>query len=80
MKVKYTEGELKLIAKSAGARVSYQWQQSADGFAWRDLPVTLQAKTTVNGLTPAERLYFRVRPILKDGAGNWSPTVSIIVK
>jgi hypothetical protein len=73
------EGAIKLVAKSAGKRASYEWQQSADGIAWSDLPVTLQAKTAVMGLTVGTKMYFRVRPVLKDGAGFWSPPVSIIV-
>jgi hypothetical protein len=73
------EGAVKLVAKSSGKRVSYEWQQSMDGIAWTDLPVTLQAKTTVSGLTVGTKMYFRVRPVLKEGAGFWSPVVSIIV-
>jgi hypothetical protein len=73
------EGAVKLVAKSAGKRVSYEWQQSDDGTIWTDLPVTLQAKTSVTGLTVGRKMYFHVRPVLKDNAGFWSPVVSILV-
>ncbi|HKR04521.1 MAG TPA: hypothetical protein VJY62_07780 [Bacteroidia bacterium] len=73
------EGAVKLFSKAAGKRASYEWGQSPDGIAWTDLPVTLQAKTTVTGLTVGSKMYYRVRPVLKDGAGFWSPVVSIIV-
>jgi hypothetical protein len=74
------EGAVDLIAKSAGPRASYEWQQSPDGIVWTFLPVTLQAKTKVSGLTIAQRVYFRVRSVLKDGPGTWSASVSIIVQ
>lgn len=74
-----TDGEILLFAKSAGARVSYQWQESHDGTAWSELPITLQAKTRVNGLASGSKVYYRVRAILKDGPASWSPLVSIIV-
>lgn len=73
------DGQVKLTAKSAGPRVSYEWQQSADGAAWTDLPSTLQAKTLVNGLAPGSKMYFRFRNITKNGAGAYSSAVSTIV-
>jgi hypothetical protein len=70
---------LMLTAKSAGKRASYQWGQSADGITWTDLPVTLQAKTTVSGIASGTKLFFRVRAVLKSGTTTWRATVSIIV-
>ncbi len=75
-----TDGQVKLVAKSAGKRVSYGWQQSTDGIVWTDLAVTLQAKTVVNGLEPGKKIFFRFRAVLKDGPGLWSAAVSIIVQ
>ena len=43
-------------------------------------PATLQAKTTVTGLTPGATVEFRYRPVTKTGEGNWSQTVQLIVK
>ena len=73
-------GMLRLIAKSAGRRVSYEWQKSPDGIAWTDLPATLQAKTTVSGLVAGSRMHFRFRAILTSGATEWcSPIIVIII-
>ncbi len=73
-------GSVKLTAKSAGNRVSYDWAQSADTINWTDLPSTLQAKTTVTGLTPVTKMYFRFRVITAAGTGDWSQPIWIIVQ
>jgi hypothetical protein len=74
-------GSVKLVAKAAAKRVSYNWQQSLSVSApWTELPTTLQAKTMVSGLTPGAKVFLRVRPVFKDGPGNWSQSVSIIVQ
>lgn len=69
-----------LIAKSAGSRVSYNWRQSIDNVVWTDLDPTLQAKTTVEGLTRASVVYFQFRAVTKAGAGNWSTSVSLLIQ
>ena len=74
-------GSAKLVAASAGRRASYEWQYSTDGGkTWVIAPATLQAKTTVTGLTPGATVEFRYRPVTKTGEGNWSQTVQLIVK
>ena len=74
-------GSAKLLAASAGRRASYEWQYSTDGGkTWVIAPATLQAKTTVTGLTPGATVEFRYRPVTKAGEGNWSQTVQLIVK
>jgi hypothetical protein len=74
-------GSAKLIAASAGRRASYEWQYSTDGAkTWLMAPSTIQAKTTVVGLTPGATVEFRYRPVTKTGEGNWSQTVQLIVK
>lgn len=73
-------GSVKLTAKAVASRASYQWQSSADGVAWTDLPPTLQAKTTVEELTPGQRIYFRYRGITKEGPLSWSNGISWIVQ
>jgi hypothetical protein len=74
-------GSAKLLAASAGARTSYEWEYSADGGkTWVTAPVTIQASTTVPGLTPGSTVQFRYRPVTKAGEGNWSQTVSLVVK
>jgi hypothetical protein len=74
-------GSAKLVAASAGRRAAYEWQYSTDGGkTWVMAPSTLQAKTTVTGLTPGATVDFRYRPVTKTGEGNWSQTVQLIVK
>jgi hypothetical protein len=74
-------GSAKLVAASAGRRASYEWQYSLDGGkTWVIAPASLQAKTTVVGLTPGATVEFRYRPVIKTGEGNWSQTVQLIVK
>jgi hypothetical protein len=46
---------------------------------WTNAPSTLQAKTDVVALTPVTTYFFRVRPVTKDGEGNWSQVVSLVV-
>lgn len=73
-------GSVKLTAKAAGKRASYQWQSSDDSITWNDLPPTLQAKTTINGLTPGRKITFRFRAVIKTGPQSWSNSVSWIVQ
>jgi len=74
-------GAVKLVSPSAGPRSSYEWVYSTDGGkTWTTSPVTLQAKTTVTGLTPGATVQFRYRPVTKAGEGDWSQTVVLLVK
>jgi hypothetical protein len=74
-------GSVKLITKSSGTRSGYEWEYSLDGGkTWVNAPVTLQAKTTVAGLTPGATVQFRYRPVTKGGEGDWSQTVVLLVK
>ena len=74
-------GTATLYAKSAGARAAYLWEYSTDGGkTWVAAPVTVQAKTTVVGLTPGATVQFRYQPVSKAGEGDWSQTVSLLVK
>jgi hypothetical protein len=72
-------GELLLVAKSAG-RASYDWQSSTDGKTWTSQPSTLQAKTTVQNLTPGTTMYIRHRAVTKTGVGDWSQIITVLVK
>ena len=73
-------GTAKLVAASAGHRASYEWEYSTDGGkTWVTAPATLQAKTTVAGLTVGTAVQFRNRPVTKTGEGNWTQPVSLIV-
>ena len=74
-------GSAKLVAPSAGVRAFYEWQYSLDGGkTWMVAPATMQAKTTVPGLTPGASVQFRYRPATKSGEGDWSQPVTLIVK
>lgn len=61
-------------------RASYLWQISNDNENWTDLPVTLQAKTTVQGLTQGQKVFFRYCTVIKTGQQKWSNSVSWIVQ
>jgi hypothetical protein len=73
-------GSAKVTAKAAARRAGYEWQYSVDQKTWTNAPFTLEAKTEIAGLTPATTYYFRVRPVTKDGEGDWSQVASLIVK
>ena len=74
-------GIIRLTAKAAVGRVSYNWQSSSDnGATWHDLPSTIQSKTTVSGLVPASKWLFRVRAITKNGVGNFTDPTAVIVQ
>ena len=74
-------GSVKLITDAAGKRASYEWQTSIDGGkTWVQAPSTLQAKTTITGLTPAATVTFRYRAVTKKGVGDWSQPLAFIVK
>jgi hypothetical protein len=74
-------GTAKLVAVSAGNRSGYEWEYSSDGGkTWVTAPSTLQAKTTVTGLTTGTTVQFRYRPVTKAGEGNWTQPVSLLVQ
>jgi hypothetical protein len=74
-------GTMKLVTDAAAPRASYEWQSSIDGGkTWVALPTTLQAKTTVLGLTPGATVTFRYRAVTKTGEGDWAQPISAIVK
>lgn len=72
-------GEVKLVAKAAAARASYEWQSSTDGKTWTALPSTLQATTTLANQTPGTTIYVRHRAITKTGPSDWSQPASTLV-
>jgi hypothetical protein len=74
-------GSVHLVTNTAARRASYEWQYSADGGkTWVSAPSTLQAKTTIPGLTPGATVLFRYRAVTKTGEGDWSQSQSLIVK
>jgi hypothetical protein len=74
-------GSVKIVAAAAARRASYEWQYSANGgTTWTSMPATLQAKTTLTGLTAGSTVEFKYRPVTKTGEGDWSQPVSLLVK
>jgi hypothetical protein len=76
-----TSGSVDLVAKLGDATTAaHEWQYSIDGGkTWASVQTTLQAKTTITGLTPATTVLFRHRAITKTGPDAWSQPVSMIV-
>jgi hypothetical protein len=76
-----TSGTVKLVTESAGPRTSYEWQYSVDGGkTWVPMPSTIQASTTLMGMTPGTSMTFRYRVVNKTGEGNWGQTVAFTVQ
>jgi len=73
-------GTAHLVARSAGHRSAYEWAYSLDQKTWTSVPVTLQAKTDIGGLTSGTTYSFRVRPVLKTGESPWSQVVTMLVQ
>src|SRR5580704_685967 len=74
-------GSVRLAAKAAAVRASYEWEWSGDGGkTWTAVLPTLQAKTEITGLPVSAALQFRFRAVTKAGASDWSEPTSLIVK
>jgi len=73
-------GSVVLRAKAVAKRASYDWQYSVDQKTWTSLRSTLQAKTTLSGLTAGTTYYFRVQGVVRTGEENWSGIVAFLVK
>jgi hypothetical protein len=72
-------GTVEVVAKAAARRASYEWQYSLDQKTWTQVPSTLQAKTSISGLTPVTAYFFRVRPVIAAGEQDWSAAISLLV-
>jgi hypothetical protein len=73
-------GSVKIMAPAAARRASYEWQYSTDGGkTWVTMPSTLQAKTSLSGLTPQTTIQLRYRAVVKAGEGDWSQAISYVV-
>jgi hypothetical protein len=73
-------GTLDLAARAARGRASYEWQLSLDGVNWLSKGTTVAAKTTLRDLPRATRLFVRYRVTTKDGTGDWSRVISLILQ
>ncbi len=72
-------GTVTLTAKAVAANAVYYWQYSTDNESWASAPETLQASTTLGGLTPARTYYFRFRALTRATEIGFSQVVSLIV-
>ena len=73
-------GTVKLSARAAALRASYEWEWSADGGkTWTPAPPTLQAKTSIGALPVGTNVQFRFRAVTKTGASDWSQPTSLLV-
>jgi hypothetical protein len=72
-------GVVEASVKAIGRRAAYWWQWSLDQQTWTDGGQTLQSKTTFTNLQPGKTYYFRYATLTKDGKGDWSVPVSLIV-
>ena len=75
-----TSGAVLLVARAATTRASYDWQLSTDGTLWVDLERTVRADAALTGLAAGRRYYFRYRTLTRDGVGDWSQVVSLLVR
>jgi len=74
-------GAVHVVAPSAGRRAAYDWEWSSDGGkTWQLAPSTMQAKTSLTGLTAGATLMFRYRAVTKTGEADWSQPISFMVK
>jgi hypothetical protein len=72
-------GSVHLFARAARTRASYDWAYGADESLWTRIDSTVRADAEVSGLAPGTRYFFRVRSVTKEGVGNWSQVLSLIV-
>jgi hypothetical protein len=74
-------GSVKLVTAAAARRAAYVWEYSLDaGKTWVAMPSTLRAKTTVAGLPVGTTVEFRYQALTQAGEGDWSQTVSLLVR
>jgi hypothetical protein len=74
-------GTLAVSARLGNVRASHDWQYSTDGGkTWISLPSSLQAKTTITGLTPLTAVMVRHRAVTKTGPQDWSAAVTAVVQ
>jgi hypothetical protein len=72
-------GSVRIVARAAGTRASYDWEYGTDETSWTRADPTVRADTVLSGLKSATRYFFRYRPVTNAGVGNWSRVVSLAV-
>ena len=73
-------GSVGVAVRSAGDRSAYEWGWSLDGGETWETRTTKQASTVIAGLPSRKVCLFRVRvTTVKDGQGNWSEPLELLV-
>jgi hypothetical protein len=72
-------GSLRVLARAAKTRVSYDWQYSNDGESWTEFQRTVRADVELRGLVPGSRYFVRYRTVSRDGVSDWSDVLSFLV-
>lgn len=71
-------GEVRVVAPKAGNRAAYDWEYSIDGGVnWLTMPSTMQASTTLMGLTPGTSVMFKYRSVTSKGVSDWSAAITL---
>ena len=73
-------GTAKLRCRSQGDNTIYYWQFSLDGQNWSNAPETHRADTTISGLSAGHIYYFRFAWRRYGQQGDYSQSVSLLVK
>jgi hypothetical protein len=72
-------GSLRVRARAAKTRASYDWQYSLDGVTWIDFQRTVGARAELTGLVPGTRVFVRYRTVSRLGVSDWSQVLSFLV-
>ena len=75
-----SSGTVELSLAHPGGDASFKWQWSADGVNYVDAPDTTASSTTIPKLAPAQWYWFRGRVLTKDGLGDWSDPIRLLVE
>ncbi len=70
------------LETKAGSNCGYIWHMCLDPLSsndWVQQKITMQSKTTLTGLTPGVKYWFRVALITKDGQQSWSDPYMLLV-
>jgi hypothetical protein len=73
-------GLVKIGAPSAAKTAAYEWEYSVDrGRTWKELPSTMQSRTTLSCPKGQGVVEIRYRAITRAGEGPWSGVIAIFV-
>jgi len=73
-------GSVVLCRHSVDGAKTYLWQQRTESGEWTFAGATTKCKTTLSGLTPVTRYYFRVAVVSAAGTSAYSEAVTKVVE